>query len=102
MCLRSLTSSRWELSLASLPSDFFSVFLFLFVRNAVFSGAEHFCRFRPGPALQQPLTYLVQVVSQHAKTYIALEPVQAFVRAAIQTVMLQSVDVRFNGVVLAT
>jgi hypothetical protein len=81
--------------------DGFRVFARLLVTNRAFSGAEDSWRFGAAPARQQSLADLVQVVGQHAKTHVALEAVQTFVWTPIQTVMLQTVDVRFNGAVLA-
>src|SRR5512137_85043 len=71
------------------------------VTKPAFSGTEHFLSLGAASALQSPPADLVQVVSQHAKAHVALEPVPAFVRTTIQTMMLQGVDVRLNGVVLA-
>src|ERR1041385_1187598 len=58
------------------------------------------CRVPGTLFFNQALSDFVQVVGQHAQSDVALVAVQTLIGAAIQTMVLQTVDVRFNGVML--
>ena len=52
--------------------------------------------------LQQAVSNLVQIVGQDTETHVALVASEPFVRTAIQSMMFQAVDVRFDRVMPGT
>ncbi len=68
----------------------------------LFSGSFLQLLFLPGPVTlfcQQPSADSVQVVSKYSKTHTAFEAVEPFIPATAESMVLQTVNVRFNRTV---
>jgi hypothetical protein len=62
------------------------------------SGCKGLLVCLPALFLEQPSADFVEIVGEHAQAHVALVTLQPFIRTAIETVVFQAIDVRFDGV----